>query len=92
MEKLSEEFSILQDRFHFPNLDRVIYEKKKKKHPHGNHKLYENNSTVRVELNSSHQYCSQYEEFMSQLTELEVDLLYTAYYNDFELFSYDVSD
>ena len=31
-----------------------------------------------------------YHEYMDQLSEMEVDLLYTAYYDDFKLFNYDV--
>ena len=90
MERLSDEFGFLQDHFQLPNLEENIYDGKISKHPHGNTKKFENNGTIHVELNSSNRYCSPYEEFMSQLTELEVDLLYTAYYNDFQLFSYSV--
>ena len=30
-----------------------------------------------------------YEEYMDQLSDLDIDLLYTAYYKDFKLFNYE---
>ena len=39
------------------------------------------------ESSSGHKFT--YDYFMSQLTQLEIDLLYTAYYQDFIMFGYD---
>ena len=36
------------------------------------------------------QHQPSYHEYMDQLSDFEVDLLYTAYYDDFKLFNYNV--
>lgn len=32
--------------------------------------------------------CNSYEHFMHQLSSLELDMIYTAFYRDFQLFNY----
>ena len=42
-----------------------------------------------VEDETGNEDLLSFDEYMNQLTDLEVDLLYTAYYQDFLLFGYD---
>lgn len=42
-----------------------------------------------VRKNMSYQKCQSYEDHMKQLSQRDIDLLFTAYYLDFKLFGYD---
>ena len=47
------------------------------------------NTRDTVKMNKSGDRCPSYEQLFSQLSDFERDLIYTAYYNDFELFGYE---
>ncbi|XP_047738751.1 uncharacterized protein LOC108678193 isoform X2 [Hyalella azteca] len=40
-------------------------------------------------VNPSGSQCDDYEQYMHQLTSVEIDLMYTAYYHDFRFFDYE---
>ena len=98
MESLQVEFSYVQDWFGWPHLDELILKNiaasdgnaRDRRLAHGVLVVSNKTGSPSVVINASGSECLSFEEYMVQLTPLELDLLYTIYYEDFAMFGYDV--
>ena len=104
-EKLDSPVGYKEKQMNFKNLPvesdhKTKYNKANSKKTNSSTQIYGNKSTIRncitkrkdlVQVNSSYKGMGSlsYEEYMGQLTPMEIDLLYTAYYQDFLMFGYD---
>lgn len=97
---LQEEFAYVRQWFGLPNLDKLILDniaasignERVRRLSHGVLVVSNKTGNPSVVINASGSECQSFQEYMAQLTPLELDLLYTIYYEDFALFGYEAYD
>lgn len=104
---MSEDFAYFRKLTKLPNLDQQMREHNEHREKllpndiEGSHDRSTRDTTdgdetpetvTAYSVNSSSGTCFSYEEFLAQLTELEIDLIFATYYHDFNLFNYEIRE